>query len=67
MENFFDAFKITFLPRNINQQFYSLALEAITFNPPKQPQLIYEVELCHRPSFSDNIKHWQVLEDEHAD
>ena len=64
MEKFFDSFNITFIPRNINQQFDPLALEDITFNPPKKPQLKYEVELCHRPYVPDNIKHWKFFEDD---
>ena len=42
----------------------SLAVVASTFRPPQNPLLRYEVEVRYRPSIPDNIKHWQVFEDE---
>ena len=42
----------------------SLAVVASTFHPPQNPLLRYEVEVRYRPSIPDNIKHWQVFEDE---
>lgn len=35
-----------------------------TFKPPINPRLRYEVEMKYRPSVPDNIKHWQVFEDD---
>ena len=42
----------------------SLAVAASTFHPPQNPLLRYEIEVRYRPSIPDNIKHWQVFEDE---
>jgi hypothetical protein len=51
-------------PRDLNQQEDSLALAASTFKSPIIPQIKYEVEMRHRPSILDNVKHWQVFEDD---
>ena len=42
----------------------SLAVAASTFKPPINPRLRYEIELRHRPSIPDNVKHWHVFEDD---
>ena len=42
----------------------SLAVASSTFRPPQNPLLRYEIEVRYRPSIPDNIKHWQVFEDE---
>ena len=64
VENFFLAFNIQFMPREQNRMVDSLAVAASTFRPPQNPLLIYEIEVRYRPSIPDNIKHWQVFEDE---
>ena len=35
-----------------------------TFKPPINPRLRYEVEMRHIPYFPDNVKYWQVFEDD---
>jgi hypothetical protein len=47
-----------------NQQVDSLAVATSTFRPPEVPNLKYEVEMKYRPSIPDNVKHWQVFEDD---
>ena len=42
----------------------SLAVAASTFRPPQNPLLRYEIEVRYRSSIPDNIKHWQVFDDE---
>ena len=42
----------------------SLVVATSAFRPPQNPLLRYEVEVRYRPSIPDNIKHWQVFEDE---
>jgi ribonuclease HI len=64
VENFFLAFNITFIQRNLNQQADSLALAASNFKTPILPNLRFEVEVRHRPSIPDNIKNWQVFKDD---
>jgi len=61
VENLFDAFNITAVPRDANKQADSLAVAASTFKPPSKPQFKYEVEMRYRPSIPDNTKHWQVF------
>lgn len=43
---------------------YSLARATSTIKPPQNPLLRYEVEVRHKPSVTDNVKFWQVSEDE---
>lgn len=62
--NFFVSFNIKYVPRYENRLVDSLAVVASTFQPPLNPRLRYEVEIRHKPSIRDNIKHWQVFEDE---
>lgn len=64
IENFFEAFNIQFIPRDENRLEDSLAVAASTFKPPINPRLRYEVEMRHKPSVPDNIKNWQVFEDD---
>jgi ribonuclease HI len=64
VDNLFLAFNITFVHRNLNQQTDSLALAASNFKTPMFPNLKFEVEVRHRPSIPDNIKHWQVFKDD---
>jgi hypothetical protein len=64
VDNFFSAFNITFVHKNLNQQADSLALAASNFKTPMFPNLKFEVEVRNRPSIPDNIKHWQVFKDD---
>lgn len=64
VEKFFMEFNIQFMPREQNRMDDSLAVAASTFRPPQNPLLRYEIEVRYRPSIPDNIKHWQVFEDE---
>ena len=62
--NFFEAFNIQFIPRDGNRLADSLAVVVSTFKPPINPRLIYEVEMRRRPSVPNNVKYWQVFEDD---
>jgi ribonuclease HI len=64
VDNFFLAFNISFIPREENQKEDSLALAASTFRPPIGPNIKYQVEVRHRTTIPDNIKHWQVFSDD---
>jgi ribonuclease HI len=57
VDNFFLAFNISFVPREANQREDSLALAANTFKPPIGPNVKYEVEVRHRTTIPDNVKH----------
>lgn len=54
-----------FIPRDGDRLADSLVVVASTFRPPINPRLRYEVGMRHMPSIPDNIKHWQVFEDDH--
>jgi hypothetical protein len=64
VDNFFLEFNITFVHRNLNQQADSLALATSNFKNLMFPNMKFEVEVKHRPSIPDNIKHWQVFKDD---
>jgi hypothetical protein len=64
INNFFLAFNLSFIPREQNQKVGSLALAASTFRPPICPNIKYPVEIRHRTSIPNNIKHWQVFSDD---
>jgi hypothetical protein len=50
--------------RNLNQQADSLALATSNFKTPMFPNMKFQVEVRHRPSILDNIKHWWVFKDD---
>ena len=58
----FVKFKITFIPRAMNELADSLAISACTFIPPIPPKLNYEIKLKYKPSLPDNVKFWKVFE-----
>ncbi len=64
IKNFFLVFSITFIPRNLNERAYSLAIAASNFRITSLPKLRYEVEVRHHPFILDNIKHWRVFEED---
>ena len=64
IENFFEAFNIQFVPRNENILADSLVVVVSTFKSPINSRLRYEVEMRHKPSVPDNVKNWQVFEDD---
>jgi ribonuclease HI len=64
IENFFWSFNIHSIPRMKNQQAHSLAKAPATFVPPIVLKLKYHIEMKHRPSIPNNVKHWQVFEDD---
>ena len=64
MDNFFSAFNISFIPRDQNQTADSLALAATFFKVPQHTQFRYPIEVRHRPSIPNNIKHWRMFEDD---
>ena len=64
IDHFFTTFNISFIPRDHNQTADSLALAATFFKVPQNTQLKYPIEVRHRPSIHDNIKHWRVFQDD---
>jgi len=64
VDNFFDAFNITAIPRDENSEADALATAGSTFKPPPVLKIKHEVEMMHMPSILDNIKHWKVFKDD---
>jgi hypothetical protein len=60
----FADFKITFVPRAMNEVADSLAVSACAFIAPLPHKLSYEIQVRHRPSLPDNVKFWKVFEDD---
>jgi len=63
VDNFFDDFNITSIPREENSEADALAIAGSTFKPPSVLKVKHEVDLRYQPSILDNVKHWQVFED----
>lgn len=55
---------ISFISRNSNQLVDSLAIEASSFKSPLNPKFVHEIQMKHRPSIPDTIKHWTIFEDD---
>jgi ribonuclease HI len=64
VDSFFLDFNISFVPREENTVADSLAISTSNFRVPLPPKLKYDVEVKHRPSIPDNVKHWKVFEDD---
>lgn len=64
VDNFFDAFNVTSIPREGNSEAYALETSGSTFKPPPVLKIKHEVKMRHRPLIPDNVKHWQVFEDD---
>jgi ribonuclease HI len=64
MENFFSSIKVHFIPRTENLHADALAKAASTFSPPTNVKLKYHIEIRYKPSIPDNVRHWQVFEDD---
>jgi hypothetical protein len=64
MENFFSSVNVHFIPRAKNLHADALAKAASTFSPPTTFKLKYHIEIRYKPSIPNNIRHWQVFEDD---
>jgi hypothetical protein len=60
----FADFKISFVPRAMNELADSLVVSACAFIPPLPHKLSYEIQVKYRPSLPDNVKFWKVFEDD---
>ena len=63
IEQYFSAFNLNHISREINELADSLAIVASNFKVPLDVKVAYNVQIKHRTSIPDNIKHWQVFED----
>ena len=63
-DNFFEAVNITVVPREANHWADNLAKSAVSLKPPNLDHLSYSIKVIHRAVVPDNIKQWQVFEDD---
>ena len=64
IDHCFFAFNLTYISRETDQLVDSLAVATSGFKVPIEPKASYEIHIKYRPSIPDNIKHWQVFEDD---
>jgi len=62
--NSFTEFQITKISRTHNLHAHSLATFASTCKLPFEPNHCFTAEIKHRPSVPNNVKDWQVFEDD---
>jgi hypothetical protein len=60
----FVDFKISYVPREMNELVDSLAVSACASIPPLPLKLNYEIQVKYRPSLPNNVKFWKVFEDD---
>jgi hypothetical protein len=60
----FPEYNLSVIPRGQNQIVDALATSAPVFKIPILPNKKYDIEVKHRPSVPDNIKYYQVFEDD---
>jgi hypothetical protein len=60
----FSEYDLSSIPKEQNQIVDALATSALVFKIPIFPNKIYEIEVKHRQIVPDNIKHWQVFDDD---
>jgi hypothetical protein len=60
----FSKYNLSVIPKGKNQITDSLATSASVFKIPMFPNRKYEIEVQHRPAMPNNIKYWQVFEDD---
>jgi hypothetical protein len=60
----FSEYNLSVIPRGKNQIVDALATSASVFKITIFPNRKYEIEVQHWPVVPDNIKYWQVFEDE---
>ena len=62
--NSFLAFNISFIMREENTMVDSLVVSSRNFKVPLPPKLRYDIEVKYKASIPDNVKHWNVFEDD---
>jgi hypothetical protein len=61
---YFTKYDLSLITRGHNIIADALATPASIFKIPIHPNKKYEVEVRHRPVVPDNVKYWQVFEDD---
>jgi hypothetical protein len=60
----FSECNLSAIPREKNQVVDALATSVAVFKVPIFPEKSYKVEVKYRPAIPDNMKHWQVFEND---
>jgi ribonuclease HI len=60
----FTEYNLSVIPRGQNLIVDALATSASVFKIPIFPNIKYEIEVKHRPTVPDNIKYWNIFEDD---
>ena len=60
----FKEYELIVIPRNNNIIANTLSVSTSVFKILIYPNKKYEIEVKHRPSIPDNVKHWKVFEDD---
>ena len=60
----FMFFDLSYIPRAMNHLANSLAVFASMFVPPFPPKLSYDIQFKYIPSLPDNVKFWNVFEND---
>ena len=60
----FEEYQIFIFPRSQNVIADTFVVVAITFRIPIHPNTKYTIEVKHRPAIPDNVKYWQLFEDD---
>ena len=60
----FKEFRLSVIRRSQNHIADALAVTTSVFKIPIYPNRRYKIEVKHRPSVPDNVKYWQVFEDD---
>ena len=64
----FDEYQIFIIPRSQNVIADTFVVAASTFRIPIYPNTKYTIEVKHRPTIPNNVKYWQVFEnDDHIE
>ena len=64
IREYFSTCNLNHISRGENELVDSLAIVASNFKVPLDIKTSYDVQTKHRPTIPDNIKHWQVFEDD---
>ena len=60
----FEGYQLTAIPRGQNVIANALVVASSLFKIPIHPNRKYEIEVKHRPAVPNNIKYWQVFDDD---
>jgi hypothetical protein len=60
----FESYRLSTIPKGKNVIANGLVVSSSLFKIPIHPNRKYEIEVRHRPAVLDNIKYWQVFDDD---